>query len=415
MASDQQKREYIRDHLDSDLHFLLEDAGVALTGLYAIAQLYRTVKHFSALGDDRAEVRKACKDDFGIDPAAGAVERSQVASIVTAWEASKEYVVQENKIKAESRALGVAKPLANTDRAAMRKAVEAAFGKKHDYEMPSPEYIAHKMEEIELNEVQASPLDEITSMEDINSTSLQSSVDNDGRIRVVKVKSKGTLPQNSEQLRVKYRIETNAWLMLASKFKQKTWLNQFDGKCFEVLTEYILGPKVFNVQIPQAGSDALVALHPAWTVILRYEFELRKDAFKRVRDDGLTLTDAILAVIKDPELKEIFFTSPIALARAARTTQLGLDHQEHKHPRREDPPRTIFKKGDAKGDSKGKRGGGRGKGKGKKLLTTPDGRQICFKFNNGNCPGNCGRVHVCQIKGCLGQHAAKDHGKEQAK
>jgi hypothetical protein len=75
MASDQQKREYIRDHLDSDLHFLLEDAGVALTGLYAIAQLYRTVKHFSALGDDRAEVRKARKDDFGIDPAAGAVER----------------------------------------------------------------------------------------------------------------------------------------------------------------------------------------------------------------------------------------------------------------------------------------------------------------------------------------------------
>jgi hypothetical protein len=409
MATDQQKREYIRDHVDSDLHYLLEDAGVALQGQYAIGQLYRTVKHFSALGDDRTEVRKACKDDFGIDPAAGAVERSQVASIVTAWEASKEYVVQENKIKAESRALGVSKPLANTDRAAMRKAVEATFGKKHDYELPSPEYVAHKMEQIELNEVQASPLDEILSMEDINSTSLQSSVDNDGRIRVVKVKSKGSLPQNSEQLRVKYRIETNTWLMLASKFKQKSWLTQFDGKCFEVFTEYILGPKVFNMQIPQSGSDALVPLHPAWTVILRYEFELRKEAFKRVRDDGLSLSDSLLAVIKDPELKEIFFTSPIALSRNTRSTNQGQDQQDPKRQRKDEPPRTLYRKGDGKGRQK--KGDGKGK-KGKKLLTTPEGRQICFKYNNGNCPGNCGRVHVCQVKGCMGPHAAKDHYKQ---
>jgi hypothetical protein len=40
MATDQQKREYIRDHVDSDLHYLLEDAGVALQEQYAIGQLY---------------------------------------------------------------------------------------------------------------------------------------------------------------------------------------------------------------------------------------------------------------------------------------------------------------------------------------------------------------------------------------
>ena len=63
------------------------------------------------------------------------------------------------------------------------------------------------------------------------------------------------------------------------------------------------------------------------------------------------------------------------------------------------------KKGGVKGGkgkgNKGKGGKGDGKGPKAKLLThTPEGREICFRYNNGEaCDGGCGRVHICQWPG----------------
>ena len=76
-------------------------------------------------------------------------------------------------------------------------------------------------------------------------------------------------------------------------------------------------------------------------------------------------------------------------------------------------PPTPRRPGKGKGLGKGKGGGGKGggedggKGGGKSLFTwTPDGRMICFKFNNTGeeCEGQCGMVHCCLV--CL----LTDHG-----
>ncbi|CAE7362158.1 FCPC, partial [Symbiodinium sp. CCMP2456] len=79
---------------------------------------------------------------------------------------------------------------------------------------------------------------------------------------------------------------------------------------------------------------------------------------------------------------------------------------------------------DGKGGKGGKGGRGKGKdgkgkdGKGKSdpafkglqlVWRTPEGRDICFAFNNQGCDGKCGRLHVCRVKGCYQDHAAKDH------
>ena len=66
-----------------------------------------------------------------------------------------------------------------------------------------------------------------------------------------------------------------------------------------------------------------------------------------------------------------------------------------------------------KGEGKGK------KGKDKSLHSkTPDGKEICFKWNSmkERCRYNCGRVHVCMR--CLGSHplhmCTKGRGKDTA-
>jgi hypothetical protein len=44
---------------------------------------------------------------------------------------------------------------------------------------------------------------------------------------------------------------------------------------------------------------------------------------------------------------------------------------------------------------------------------TPDGRDICFAFNSQGCNNKCGRLHVCRVRGCYGDHAAREHSKVQ--
>ena len=46
------------------------------------------------------------------------------------------------------------------------------------------------------------------------------------------------------------------------------------------------------------------------------------------------------------------------------------------------------------------RNGGGGRNDKRLQSHTPDGREICYAFNNKKgCAGKCGRIHVCQV--CL--------------
>ena len=92
MASNTDMQEFLQKHVDADLTYLLEDSGVPLKQQYDITQNYRTVKVFSAIADDRKEMRETCKADFQLDPATSAQIRVVIAQIITAWEASKEFV-----------------------------------------------------------------------------------------------------------------------------------------------------------------------------------------------------------------------------------------------------------------------------------------------------------------------------------
>ena len=90
----------------------------------------------------------------------------------------------------------------HTDRTAMLRAIERTLGEEvGEREQPSTDYIALLLEEIEQDEPQAHPLDEITSRKDAQTQQLQSSLDQSGRVRITRQKQKGKLPMNTEELR----------------------------------------------------------------------------------------------------------------------------------------------------------------------------------------------------------------------
>ena len=113
-----------------------------------------------------------------------------------------------------------------------------------------------------------------------------------------------------------------------------------------------------------------------------------------------------------PDLKEAYFTTPIALKAA--TSQESA------------PPNKWLRLTDKGGKgrwgkgSKGKAFGKGAKGKGKHgqdqrlaglslAWRTPDNRDLCFAWNFGQCEGKCNRVHQCRVKGCYGDHPAIHH------
>ena len=114
-------REYVSSHVDSDLQFVLEDSGVELRWQHNIALLYTSLRRFSAIGDDRAEVRSFAHSDFTI-PNDTPQGRAQISAVIAAWEASKGLVAKELETRAESKVLGQPKVLQVHERQAMVRA-----------------------------------------------------------------------------------------------------------------------------------------------------------------------------------------------------------------------------------------------------------------------------------------------------
>lgn len=400
-------REALRLDADADLTFLWAEAEVPLDLQYALAKAgYRNLQKFTGIADDRSGVREALKQDFEVDPAVGGpAARVSAAAVIAAWESAKEFRSKEVQLRAEAKSLMVTRPATVQERTGMRRVVEKAHGSMPSRETPSPDYLSLKLEEVEQDEPTASPLDEVASIEDQETQSLQASLDQTGRVRITKTRNKGKLPSSTEEFRLKLRVEGNCWLMLAVKFGNRSWLQGCTPLHWSRYCDFFLGDRCFNMKVPRG--DAMEPLHPPWSVLLSYEYECRKQIFKNIRAGVSTLVDGLESVVRDSEIKEVFFTSPIALSSRARgPAALGSSADE--------PPRKMAKKSNRSASASGKGSGGKGQGgkgtKGAKKANvvgnTPDGRQICFAYNtsDGCKDKDCQRVHVCRSRGCLGSH-----------
>jgi hypothetical protein len=413
--TDGQKRAYVMENADADLVYIFEDIQLPLTVQHKIVEVgFRTLRAFSGLEESRTEVRKLATSLFLLE----AVPENifTISQVCAAWETSREFVTKDTALRAEAKVLGQSRPLGTTEKTAMKRMLENKWGKSAKAEIPSPAYLAEKLEECEQDEPQAAALDEISSVEDKEVPIISSDVNLMGAIIVTKKRGRHSMPTDPESYRAKMKIEANVWLMLAQKFPNRPWMNDLAPVTFLNFVDYILSKKVNGLEVNG------VLISPAWNITLGYELACRQKAFELVREDGHTLKSAMLAVTKDTELKELYFTTPIAIgsrgASGSGSATSGIPPPPGPHPagnRKKRKAEAYLAKQAANAAGKGTKGTkGKGKGKGKEgksdlASSTPDGRQICFAYNAGGCAGSCGRVHVCRIKGCFKDHTMAEH------
>ena len=123
-----------------------------------------------------------------------------------------------------------------------------------------------------------------------------------------------------------------------------------------------------------------------------------------------------------PSTREVHFVSPFALWASTEGGNQGRGLKRlpdaafvNDFPRKgkgtkEKGGKTSKKSGAIKGGRTSRNRGG--KGKWGLARNTPDGRPICFAYNNQDeeCSGSCGMVHCCQK--CFAMHPTYRHGEE---
>ncbi|OLP90151.1 hypothetical protein AK812_SmicGene28324 [Symbiodinium microadriaticum] len=175
----------------------------------------------------------------------------------------------------------------------MRSAYEQAYGSLDESVEPSDDYVSAKTEEVESGEIVASSLTEVTSKRNARTMGIQTTVDTTGHVRLIKQKSKGEMPQNTEQLRTTLRIEGNMWCFLGSKYKNKVFFRDMTPEVWLDYANYILGDKCYLMQVPTPGKGKgksdLSALRPPWIVVLNYEYEMRREAVQQASRESRPL------------------------------------------------------------------------------------------------------------------------------
>ena len=302
-----QALDYFDKKMTTELLHIFNECGVSVGLQYKLGQHFTSVKKFSTYADTRSDVRAALKADHSLE-ATGQETRAAVAAVVSAWESCKEFSAKESELKAEARVLGVSRPITQTEHQAMRASFEKTFGSIDEVVEPSADYLSTKMEEVENGEIVASSLSEVTSKKKVKTLGVQTSVDAGGHVRIVKQRNKGSLPQNTEELRTILRVEGNAWVFLGSKYRNKVFFKDMTPSVWLEYSNYLLGEKVYLMQIPSPsgkGKTDQVALRPPWTVMINYEFELRKEAVKRAFRDSRPrpLSETLREVQGDAQLK----------------------------------------------------------------------------------------------------------------
>jgi hypothetical protein len=387
---------------DSDLKWLLSDGEVPVDIQAALYhRKFNKLRVFLGLGENRAEVRAAILADIGLSPTDGHLARQQVALVLAAWDAAKEYVTKENSVRAEARASNLPRPMSATEHAAMRQAFEARYGRLENNEVPARHYLGTKIEDIEENEPKAEALKEVASKDDGEEDFLMSEVGKDGHVRVRKGARDGKAPSNSEELRARLRLVGHCWLFLRTKHANRSWLMDITEKTYSVLADHLLGKYVAGAVIQSSSGDSV--RHPPWSLVLSYEFELRKWSYEQVVVQNIGIHEALTLAMKNTEIKEKYFTTPYSLG-AQQDSLAGKRQGKWLRPADGDGDWEQRPRKQQRAKDK-KRAKGKGKGKGKGVggsgglaSRTPDGRMICFKYNNQqeSCDGRCNMIHCCQ-------------------
>ena len=169
----------------------------------------------------------------------------------------------------------------------------AAFKQKyeehlHDTVLPAQSYFESFEEKLSDGHLKAETLAQNKSPKRENhSVSLHL----DGQLTIqTKRRFMSNMPSNPEELRLKYKVLSNCWLMGQLRQPGRHLFSDLDRNTFADFLDVLLSEKNFLL-IKNIGTTRII--RPDWSLCMGYEFELRKEALRLVREKGFSIQRAL--------------------------------------------------------------------------------------------------------------------------
>jgi len=174
-----------------------------------------------------------------------------------------------------------------------------------------------RLEQLDDGELEAEPLSKVTTValeQESVTTAGGAGVDvrKDGLLHVVKGKRTAPLPTGPEQFRAVMRVMGLHWEMVHLKGAGRAVLRDYTVQVFERHVDYILGDDCYLI----GEANPTMSAGPTWDLLMKYEFEVRKLAVRRVNEGGSTLAEAMEFARKSVEHRTNFFATPLAMPSA---------------------------------------------------------------------------------------------------
>ena len=362
------------------------------------------VAMLSAVATDRTSLEALAKDSLALDVAAGGDAVIRFAQLYLAWQAATKRVKVQDEMDAEASAQKEPKSVPVQEVQSLKSTFEAQFYKLKESETPAKVSLEDVFEQVDAGELRPMALRHFGSKADDEEAEVGNlQLGKAGQVKIRKSRVETSPPGTLEEFRSKVVLMANHLLFVKFRYPNKEAFKKLNPFTFLDYLGYLTGKHV--AQMETQTVDGITLHKPSVKLLLNYEYQMRKEVVELVNEGG-DMADAFKNVTKNSDIRERHFSTPLAVSSASQALQAGWKEKGHLqrwHPY-ENP----------KGE-KGKGKKGKGKGKSKKgsshmHSTTPDGRQICFAWNNPKegCKGGCQRIHVCRI--CLDtNHPSYEH------
>ena len=350
----------------------------------------------SAIAVTRAELEEFAKNSLGIDGVARPGDVVKFATVYLAWQSATNRIKVQDELNSELAAQKQPKDIPPMELLSLKAQFEKNYYKMKDSEVPARASFEDLCEQLDAGELRAMSLRHFGSKsddEEVEAGTLQ--LGKSGQVKIRKGKVETAAPVNMEELRCKIVLMANHFLFAKMRYANRSALANLSPFTFLDFLGYLTGKHV--AQMETQTVDGISLHRPSIKLLINYEHQMRKEVIEQV-NSGKDMASEWQLVVKNADIRERHFSTPLAVSSAAQSLEGSHKLKDGGH--RSGP----YDYGPGKGKHKGK---GKGKGKGKYKgdflhSTTPDGRQLCFAWNNkseGCKDGSCSRVHACRI--CL--------------
>ena len=348
----------------------------------------------SVVAVDRSSLETLARSSLGVDSTARPSDAITFATLYLAWQSASKRMETKNEMDAEATAAKVPKAIPNVELQLFRAEYERRFFRLKDSECPGKPSFEDLCEQIDTGELRPMALRHFGSRnEDDEAETGNIQVGKTGILKIKKAKIETAAPANMEEFRSKIMLMINHFIFARFRYPSKQVLKDLNPFVAMEYLNYICSKDV--AQLESQTVDGITLHRPSLKLIVGYEYQMRKEAVDEV-NKGVELATALRQATKNPDIRQRHFSTPLAVSSASQSLQEPWKNRRNQE--RPHPYEANYQKG--KGKSKGKSKKGKGKSKAGALQgTTPDGRQICFAWNNKGegCQGQCGRVHCCRI------------------